>query len=240
MPRAAAEWEIFMSCIVIDLILLAVLLAFALHGLRRGLILSLFSLLSVLVALVGAVLLSNLWSPALSQWLQPVLQPTVSSAVESALPERLNGTDSILGLLEDAELPFGLGNYLPEAAEPVPEDAEENTWVTELADFLTEKLADSIAKNGLFLVCFLLILLVWKLLARTLNLVAALPGLHALNRLGGFVFGVLRGALVLFLLAWLVRWLFPDRIPAEAVEQSTLLRFFLTAQPTQFLGMLKR
>lgn len=228
-----------MNYIVIDLILLAVLLAFALHGLRRGLILSLFSLLSILVALIGAVLLSNLWSPALSQRLQPILQPTVSSAVQSALPERLSSTDSLLGLLEDAELPFGLGNYLPEATETVPEDAEENTWVTELSDFLTEKLADSIAKNGLFLVCFLLILLVWKLLARTLNLVAALPGLNILNKLGGFVLGALRGALLLFLLAWLARWILPGRIPAEAVEQSTLLRFFMTVDPVQYLADLK-
>lgn len=229
-----------MSYIVIDLILLAVLLIFALHGLRRGLILSLFSLLSVLVALVGAILLSNLWSPALSQRLQPLLQPTVSSAVQSALPERLSGTDSLLGLLEDAELPFGLGSYLPEATQTVPEDAEENTWVSELSDFLTEKLANSIAKNGLFLLCFLLILLIWKLLARTLNLVAALPGLHTLNKLGGFVLGALRGALVLFLLAWLARWIFPDWIPAEMSEQTRLFRFFMTADPTQLLAGLKR
>lgn len=232
-----------MSYIVFDLIILAILILFAFHGLHRGLILSLFSLLSVLVALVGAILLSNLWAAPVAAWLQPTLHPTVASAVESALPETTVDTasskDYLLLLLEDADLPFGLEKYLPDVQEggsgEEAEDTAKTSWIENLSVSLSEKLANTIAQNGLFILCFLLILILWNLLARALNLVAKLPGLHTLNKLGGFVFGVLRGAILLFLCAWLVRWLFTDLIPAETIEQSKLLHFFMTVNPLDYL-----
>lgn len=232
-----------MSYIVFDLIILAILVLFAFHGLHRGLILSFFSLLSVLVALLGAILLSNHWASSASAWLQPILQPAVTSAVESALPETTVGAatseDYLFLLLENADLPFGLETYLPDVQEEGIEESTENvvepSWTDSLAASLSEKLANTVAKNGLFVISFLLILLLWTLLARTLNLVARLPGLHILNKLGGFLFGIIRGALLLLFFAWLVRWLWNDLIPAEAIEQSKLLHFFMTVNPLDYL-----
>ncbi len=227
-----------MTHIIFDLIILAVLIAAACRGYRRGLILSLFSLLAVVVALVGAIILSNLWSPALSQYLQPKLSPSVTSAVESVLPESTaTAADDLFRLLEEADLPFGLEQYLPGIREDGVAAAEDasHAWVEALSGTLTEQLADSIAKNGLFILAFILILSLWKLLARALDLAARLPVLHTLNQLGGLLIGLLRGALLLFLLGWLVRWLFPDLIPSDTVEQSTLLHFFLTTRPMQYL-----
>lgn len=227
-----------MSYWIIDLILLAVLLLFAAHGLRRGLILSLFSLLSVLVALAGALVLSNLWADAAAQRIQPLLLSPVTSAVEAALPDKESSGDRLVAALEEAQLPFGLEKYLPAAREDAAGEEQQPQWLEQLCGSLTEKLAASIARNGLFLLCFVLILILWKLLARTLDLVARLPGLHTLNRLGGFLLGTLRGALLLFLLAWLARWLWSDLIPAEAMEHSVLLRFFMTFRPLEQLEMI--
>ncbi len=240
MLRVAAEWVIFVSYIIFDLVILAILILFAFHGLRRGLILSFFSLLSVLIALVGAILLSNLWTPSVAARLQPTLQPTVTSALESALPEAAVDTASsegyLLLLLKDADLPFGLERYLSDVQdENIRENSAETSWIESLSAALSGKLANTIAQNGLFVLCFVLILILWNLLARALNLVAKLPGLHTLNKLGGFVFGVLRGTLLLFFCAWLVRWLWNDLIPSEAIEQSKLLHFFMTFNPLDYL-----
>lgn len=230
------------SYIIFDLAILAILVLFAVHGWHRGLILSLFSLLAVLVALVGAILLSNLWAPAVSQWLQPKLAPTVVSTVETVLSENISSTaseSSLFQVLEEADLPLGLGQYLPDLRNngvwSDPGSAGESTWVAALSQSLTVRLADTIAKNGLFVLCFVLILILWKLLARALNLVAKLPGLKTLNKLCGFVFGVLRGALLLFFCAWLIRWLWSDLISAETIEQSKLLHFFMTTNLSDYL-----
>lgn len=233
-----------MSYIVFDLIILAILILFAFLGLHRGLILSFFSLLSVLVALVGAILLSNLWAPSVAAWLQPTLHPAVISAVEAALPETVTGTtpskEYLLLLLDDADLPLGLEKYLPNIQEEgvggETEGAVDTSWIENLSTSLSHKLATTIAQNGLFILCFLLIIILWALLARTLNLVAKLPGLHTLNKLGGFLFGLLRGAILLFLCAWLMRWLWSDIIPTKTIEQSKLLHFFMTVNPLDYLA----
>lgn len=232
-----------MSHIVFDLAILAFLIVFAFCGLRKGFVLSLFSLFSFLIALVGAILLSNLWAEPVAQWLQPKLSPTVTSAVETVLSEDIvnaaNSETHFFQLLEDAELPLGLEKYLPDIQKdgvwPHNEGSSETTWIDALSDLLTEKLAHSIAKNGLFLVCLILILIALNLLAHGLDLVAKLPVLHTLNQLGGFAIGLLRGALLLFLCAWLVRWLWPDWIPTETIEQSKLLHFFMTFDPLDHL-----
>lgn len=230
-----------MNHIVYDLVILAILILFALWGLHRGLILSLFSLLAVLVAIVGAILVSNLLGPTVAGWLQPTLQPVVSSAVEAALPESVTQAelpqDELLTLLEEAELPLGLDAFLDDALENTSTFSA-GTLIDVLSASLAEKLASAAAYICLFLLTFLLILVLWYCLMHTLNLVARFPGLHALNKTGGLVFGLFRGAVYLLICAWVIRWLWSDLIPAELVEQSLLLRFFMTFESLHGLGKL--
>jgi len=224
---------------IYDLVILAVLLLFALWGMHRGLILSLFSLIAALIALIGALWVSSAWSPAVAGWLQPTLQPPVTSAVNAALPEGSSEialpVDELLLLLDDAELPMELDKLLLS----LQEDGISELTSETLAISLSEKLANAIASIALFLLSFLLILLIWHLIARALDLVARLPGLNTLNKLGGFVFGAFRGALLLFICAGLIRWLRNDLIPAEAIQQNCLLNFFMTVNPLELLENLK-
>ena len=230
-----------MNGMIYDLIILAVLLLFALWGMHRGLVLTFFSLVAVLIGIVGAVLVANLWAPAVAGWVQPVLQPTVSSAIEAALPESAEQADlpidDLIALLQDADLPFGLGDYLEDV---LTEDLSlsTQTLVESLSQSLSGQLAQTIAYVGLFLVSFLLILILWMILGRTLDLVARLPGLHFLNKTGGFVLGAAKGMLLLFVCAWLIRWLWIDLIPADALSQSKLLHFFVTFHPLDALTKL--
>lgn len=231
-----------MNFIVYDLVLLAILVLFALWGMHRGLILSFFSLLAVLVAFAGSILISNYWAPSVAGWIQPMISPSVTTAVEAALPEEVSDAglaiEDLLILLDKAELPMGLSEFLPDLHEEGIPILTTKSLVESLSSALAAKLANAIAGIGLFLLSFLLILILWHLLGRTLDLVAKLPGLHMLNKIGGFVFGAFRGALLLFVCAWLVRWLWSGLIPAEAVEQTKLLRFFMTVNPLSFLAKL--
>lgn len=229
-----------MNYIILDLIVLAILLVFALLGMRKGLILSLFSLVAVLVSLAGALLVSNLFAPTVANWLEPALTPPISSTVQAALPEDLSNAErpaeQLLALLEDAELPFGLDETLTEFLQANTLDAE--ALVENLTATLVEKTALAIAYIVLFLLAFILILIIWHLISRTLNLVAKLPGLHALNKLGGFLFGAVRGALFLFILGWLLRLSSSELLPAGLAEQTTLLNFFMTVNPLDLLAKL--
>ena len=87
----------------------------------------------------------------------------------------------------------------------------------------------------LFLLGFFLILLAWRLLSRALDLVARLPGLHFLNKTGGALFGLVQGCIILFVAAWLLQF-FGQMLPRELVEQTVLLKFFMTTNPFSLLG----
>lgn len=232
-----------MNHIVYDLVILAILVLFALRGLHRGLILSLCSLVALLVALIGAILISNFWAPSVAGWLQPFLQPTAASAIEAALPESIADAElpmeELIVLLDKADLPLGLDRFLSDLREEGVPILSSGSLTESLAASLSEKLSGAIAHIGLFLLSFLLILVLWRLLAHTLDLVARLPGLHLLNKVGGLILGVFHGATLLFICAWLIRWLWSDLIPADAVEESRLLPFFMTVNPLEYFTSLE-
>lgn len=232
-----------MNHIVYDLVILAILILFALRGLHRGLVLSLCSLVALLVAFVGAALVSNYWSPSVAGWLQPFLQPTAASAIEAALPESAAGAElpveDLIILLDEADLPLGLDKFLADLREEGVPILSSGSLTESLAASLAEKLSGAIAHIGLFLLSFLLILVLWYLLAHTLDLVARLPGLHLLNKVGGAVIGVFHGAILLFICAWLVRWLWSGLIPPDALAQSKLLHFFMTFNPLEYFTFLQ-
>ncbi|MCD8005186.1 MAG: CvpA family protein, partial [Oscillospiraceae bacterium] len=163
-----------MNITVYDILILLVLAAFALWGLRRGLILTLFSLVALIVALVGAMLATNLLAPTVAGWLEPAVEPTVTAAVEDALPDGWNAlsAEDLRQQLEQADLPFGLEGYVEQLLEELPLDAQ--TLVEDVSASLSRQAAEYIASALVFLVCFVLILILWHLLAKGLNLVAKL------------------------------------------------------------------
>ena len=70
------------------------------------------------------------------------------------------------------------------------------------------------------------------MLSRVLDLAFRLPVLSTLNHWSGAAVGLGKGCVLLFIACWLFRGLFP----AEAVEQSVLLRFFCGAGPLALPG----
>ena len=234
-----------MTYLVCDLIIAAILLLFALWGRHRGLILSIFSLLALLVAIVGSFVVSNFLTPVVSEWVQPIVEKNVVSVVQSTLPEGIvdpaetDGLD-IGALLEEngVELPAPVQAFLDQLNE---NEADGLAPLEDLTTQAIQKTAQAIVRAILFLLCFVLILILWHLLAHALDLVSKLPGLNALNKLVGFLFGAVRGCLFLFVAAWLLQW-YPTAIytviPAESIEQTVLLNFFLTARPLEFLASL--
>ena len=92
------------------------------------------------------------------------------------------------------------------------------------------------ASRGLLLsLCGLVAVLVaWTVFSHALDLVARLPGLHFLNKTGGALLGLVKGCAILFLCAWVIRYL-GHIIPEETVEQTTLLKFFLTTNPVALI-----
>ena len=96
-------------------------------------------------------------------------------------------------------------------------------------------LALELTRMFLFLVSFALVLLLWLLLSRVLDLACKLPVLSTLNHWSGAALGLVKGGLIVFILCWLLRG---SLISQEAVEGTVLLRFFCTHTPLSLLAPL--
>lgn len=231
-----------MTYIIFDLVILALLLFFAIRGARRGLILSLLSLVSVLVAFVGAILISNFGATPVADWLQPSVEPHVQAAVESALPNYINddvlSSEKLTALLNETDLPFGLNEVLSDFLQEHTFTSGVDSLTDNIVPVLASKISLALSYTALFVISFVLILLLWKLLIHAVDLVSRLPGLNGLNKLGGFLLGALWCSVLLFVAAWLLRMFGSNLIPADTVDASYLLRFFMTFNPLDYLAKL--
>lgn len=176
---------------------------------------------------------------------------TVKDAVAELLPEdftldegaALPTVEQIREYLDnsDLELPEAVDSLLDRIEDKDIQAIAESRSVEEAVATATGTVAQVVVRAILFLLFFILILILWGVLARTLDLVSRLPVLNSMNKLGGFLFGAVRGALFLFVAGWLLKC-YPDvlnsLIPPEVVEQTYLLNFFLNVQPLEFLASL--
>ena len=106
---------------------------------------------------------------------------------------------------------------------------------TSAARAVADYLALELTRMFLFLVSFALVLLLWLLLSRVLDLACKLPVLSTLNHWSGAALGLVKGGLIVFILCWLLRG---SLISQAAVEGTVLLRFFCTHTPLSLLAPL--
>ena len=226
-----------MAFLIADGLVLAVLLIFACIGARRGLILSLCGLLAFVVAFLGASFAARTLSPVVAD----ALEPRFAAAIEEQLNESIRqqaeaGEAAVLspddvpleGVL-DALREMGFYETLINTVDRAVESGM-TAVAASAAAAVAAAIAQSAAYMILFLLGFFLILLAWRLLSRALDLVARLPGLHFLNKTGGALFGLVQGCIILFVAAWLLQF-FGQMLPRELVEQTVLLKFFMTTNP---------
>ena len=225
------------TAILFDLVLLIVLAAFTIRGASRGLLLSLCGLVAVLVAFIGAGVLAGALSPKVADWLEPRFSSAIEERLdqelaEAPLPDLEDGPqDGDIPLAEILNILKEMGFY--QSAVDAVNDAVAQGMTEAAADAaaaVAASIAGTVAYTILFVVFFVLILIAWTLVSHGLDLVARLPGLHFLNKTGGALLGLVKGCAILFLCAWVLRFL-GMLIPEETVEQTRLLKFFMTANP---------
>ncbi len=213
-----------MTAYLFDIAILVILVLFAVFGARKGFVLTLFGLAGLFVAFFGARFLSARLYQPVSDLIQPGIYETItgvgrgdsdpapsaepsSSPSPDAEPESSAGDrsdaalslDDLLERIKSADLYKGLTDLLEDAVHT--DKIQENTGSP--AGALADYAADLIAKAVLFLAGFLVILLLWTLLGKLLDLACRLPVLSAANHLGGAALGLVKGTLIVIILVWL-------------------------------------
>ena len=240
-----------MSPIVIDIAILVVLALFAWSGAKKGLILALFSFLAIFVAFYGAREVSTRFADPIADIVKPSIQLKIDRVLEGETPagtasliqpegdDAANGEGTeepvitrdftlrqILTLIKEHDLFPGFQSYLDEA---IKENAVHVTSTA--ASAMAGYLAALVAKALLFGLSFALIILLWFLASRALDLVFKLPILAAINTVGGLILGLIKGIIVVLVLVWLGKlagWLNESNIgPITGMMNAEKLSVFL-------------
>lgn len=229
----------FSMYLLFDVVILAVLVLFFLRGRSKGFVLSLCGLMAVFVAIIGAKFCTELFAPVVTDTLTPRFSAVIEEQININLGDRLDQF-----LLPSGELPDNaitdilkqLGIY-DQFADTIKNalTAESSDTVADVANALAREVAEVISSVLVFIVSFLLLSVAWFLVSHALNLATKLPIIHGLNNLLGGAFGLVQGALLLFLAAWALR-VMGDVIPQEAVEQTYLLKFFCNTNPMDLIS----
>ncbi len=202
--------------IIIDIILIAIVAVSAFLAYKKGFIGSLFSLVGMIAAVVLSVMLctsvsgyinDNYVNPAVKSYIVSIVDSTsVGKSYEQALE---NGSDIVKNI---NEMPDSLKSVLDLAGidtnEIIAEADKTQSQASTAVDNLINKIADPIstaisrvsALVGLFVVISLALWVVCKLLTAVFNV---MPVGKKLNKAGGIAFGIVRGLVIVFVVATL-------------------------------------
>ena len=229
--------------VIIDMIAAAVLIAAAAWGAHRGLFRALAGLAVVIVALVGAAVIANALAAPAARLVTPLIRESIETRVDEAMAQQsqevqMPEEDVDEGFaIEDLLALMGLDEDVRNSLASQTQEKIQDTGVS-LVMAVVESLAQSILYAALFLVSFVGLTILLKLLIRAMDLVLQLPGLHLVNSLGGAVIGLIEGALVLFLAIWVLRR-FGVSFETDTVSATHILRFFATHTPLSALSFLQ-
>ena len=216
---------------VFDGVLLIVVILCVIVGLRRGFVLTLCGLLSIVIALVGAKVAADQFSPTVTQATAPrietVIEAQLTESVGDTTQDALEGAENasdeelsgILGILQQSEAYRNAVSSIQDSIQSGMESTLKNA-----AGSMANEVAQPIAWGAVYIIAFFVILLLWNLVSKALDLVAKLPVLHFFNRLLGGALGLMKGLLIAGCICCLILHL--GLLPAGTIQESVFLRIF--------------
>lgn len=193
---------------LIEVIFLLFLVTCCLSGYRRGLIMSLGVLLILVLSLLGATVAQETLAPKAVAAIEPKVQQVVREQLRQEVENQTQDTaeqagdvsfsvggqqmtlEDISGLLSS----FGM-NVEAQVAEGTNQALE--PVLDAAAGAVAHALVEPVADLVIYVAAFLILYLLLHSVTLALNVVERLPVIHTLNRVGGAVFGLLGGILVL-------------------------------------------
>lgn len=225
---------------VIDLVLLAIIIACVWAGYKKGLIMGIAGMLAIVVSLYGATLISTAYSYEMVPALRPFVSGYVEHQTRDVVLEEMNLSDTQLStedlLARDPTLrhEFCMRAYTSvgiysDVADQLATEAELKALEQELSieDAIVETLCERLCYVAIVVLAFLIILIALTALMNLPNLSFKIPNMDTLNDALGAVVGLLTGLVFCVLLCWALQFL-GLLIGQDTLEKTVLGRFFLS------------
>lgn len=216
--------------LLIDLAIIATIAFCSWRGYKNGLIRGAFGV----VALIASLYIANISAKAYSGEFTDVLRPFVSGVVESTFAELAEENLDFEGIDRKSDAQKRLLSYdalrrigLPSVsalhlAENTVIDEEDET---RYSDVLAEKLCTTLTFVAVFGIGFILLSIVFAIVGNLIGFIFTLPGFKLLDSAAGVLLGFVRGLLITFALATIVRYF--GLLAPETLEGTRVLGYFV-------------
>lgn len=192
--------------IIVDLVILAIFIICIIIGYVRGLTGSLIKILSFVLSIVIAFILfvpiSNL-----------IINNTqIDDNLEQSIREMIIGNNE-----EEQKMPEAITDYIQQQVESASDSAKEA-----IADSTAQEVALTIVKAGTWIALFIIARILLIFLRFITALIAKLPVIKQFDKLGGIIYGVLEGLIIIYVLLAIISFVSPMTNGAltNAIEQS--------------------
>lgn len=193
--------------IIVDLVILAIFIICIIIGYVRGLTGSLIKILSFVLSIVIAFILfvpvSNL-----------IINNTqIDDNLEQSIREMIIGNSEE----EEQKMPEAITDYIQQQVESASDSAKEA-----IADSTAQEVALTIVKAGTWIVLFIVARILLIFLKFITALIAKLPVIKQFDKLGGIIYGVIEGLIIIYVLLAIISFVSPMTNGAltNAIEQS--------------------
>ena len=193
--------------IIVDLVILAIFIICIIIGYVRGLTGSLIKILSFVLSIVIAFILfvpiSNL-----------IINNTqIDDNLEQSIREMIIGNSGA----EEQKMPEAITDYIQQQVESASDSAKEA-----IADSTAREVSLTIVKAGTWIVLFIVARILLIFLRFITALIAKLPVIKQFDKLGGIIYGVIEGLIIIYVLLAIISFVSPMTNGAltNAIEQS--------------------
>ena len=208
------------------------------RGFKNGLIRGVFGV----IALLFSLFLANVAAQAYSSDAADMLMPFIGGMVESSKADMSDEGIEYQPLAHDHENEeenFGIAYNvlrflgLPEAsAVHIAEESleiEDNEQERTFSDIIARRLSSTLAYVAVFGIAFLLVAIVFAVVGNLVGFVFALPGLKLVDMISGTVFGLLKGLIIVYTVAVIIRYF--GLLINSTLEETTILRYIVNNNP---------
>lgn len=218
--------------LIFDIAIAAILLLCLIVGGVRGFISSLLSVLILSAALLGSAILANTLADPVSSWLTPrveqyMLDRLTDGRSDEAVSAAAASDNAALAELVDFDAITGIAKRAMDSAVEAGKNMLEGA---------VTGMIRSLAYGVLFLLSFLVLTLLLRLITSPLRLAERAPVLGTLNRLAGAALGLCLGVLGMFAAASVLQW--TGLVGAATLRDTHLLKYFTQHSPMDLIAML--
>lgn len=195
--------SIIVDLVVIGIILLCIILGYV-RGLTGSLIKILSFVLSIIIAFVLFIPISNL-----------VINNTkIDDNLEKSIRETIIKEDEGL---EDKRMPETIESYISNKVEQATDSAKET-----IVNNTAREVSITIVKAGTWIVLFIVAKILLIFLKFITELIAKLPVIKQFDKLGGIIYGILEGLIIIYVVLAIIAFVSPiiNVSLSNAIEKS--------------------